>query len=36
MAIKLSSGRKLRNLIATGETILIPGAHDPHRGPILS
>jgi methylisocitrate lyase len=31
----ISPGRKLRNLIATGETILIPGAHDPLIGRIL-
>ena len=35
MATKLSAGRKLRNLIATGETILIPGAHDPLIGRIV-
>ena len=30
-----SPGRKARDLIATGETILIPGAHDPLMGRIL-
>ncbi len=29
MADKRSPGRKLRDLIATGENIVIPGAHDP-------
>lgn len=31
----VSPGKKARNLIATGETILIPGAHDPLMGRIL-
>ncbi len=31
----ISPGRKLRDLIATGETILVPGAHDPLMGRIL-
>ena len=31
----LSPGRKARDLIATGETILIPGAHDPLMGRIF-
>ncbi len=35
MTEMLSPGRKARNLIATGETILIPGAHDPLLGRIL-
>ena len=30
-----SPGKKARDLIATGETILIPGAHDPLMGKIL-
>jgi len=30
-----SPGKKARDLIATGETILIPGAHDPLMGRIL-
>ena len=30
-----SPGRKARDLIATGETIIIPGAHDPLMGRIL-
>ena len=30
-----SAGRKFRDLIATGETILVPGAHDPLMGKIL-
>ena len=29
MADKLTPGRKLKKLIETGETILVPGAHDP-------
>lgn len=32
---KTSAGRKLRDLIATGETILLPGAHDPLMGRII-
>ena len=35
MVTKTSPGKKLRDLIATGETILIPGAHDPLMGRIL-
>ena len=35
MSTSPSPGRKLRDLIATGETILIPGAHDPLMGKIL-
>lgn len=35
MTAKLSPGRKLRNIIATGETILTPGAHDPLMGRII-
>lgn len=35
MAAKVSPGRKLRDAIATGETILIPGAHDPLTGRIV-
>ncbi len=31
----LSPGRKARDLIAAGETIVIPGAHDPLMGRIL-
>lgn len=35
MGTKISAGRKLRNAIATGETLLIPGAHDPLMGRII-
>jgi len=35
MATKVSPGRKLRDVIATGETILFPGAHDPLMGRIV-
>ena len=35
MADKKSPGQKLRDLIATGETILLPGAHDPLMGRIV-
>ena len=35
MNAAISPGRKLRDLIATGETILVPGAHDPLMGRIL-
>ena len=35
MDAQKSPGRKLRDLIATGETILVPGAHDPLLGRIL-
>jgi methylisocitrate lyase len=35
MADKKSPGRKLRDLMATGETILLPGAHDPLMGRIV-
>lgn len=35
MDTRISAGRKLRDLIATGETILVPGAHDPLLGRIL-
>lgn len=35
MNVSISPGKKLRNLIATGETILVPGAHDPLMGRIL-
>ena len=35
MAPKITPGRKLRDVIATGETTLIPGAHDPLTGRII-
>ena len=35
MADKTSPGQKLRDLISTGETILLPGAHDPLMGRIV-
>ena len=35
MTIRNSPGKKLNDLIATGETILIPGAHDPLMGRLL-
>ena len=35
MADKISPGQKLRDLIDTGETILLPGAHDPLMGRIV-
>ncbi len=35
MNATVTPGRKLRDLIATGETIQIPGAHDPLMGRIL-
>ena len=35
MSEKKSPGQKLRDLIATGETILLPGAHDPLMGRIV-
>jgi 2-methylisocitrate lyase-like PEP mutase family enzyme len=35
MSTEPSAGRKFRDLIATGETILVPGAHDPLMGRIL-
>jgi methylisocitrate lyase len=35
MAAKASPGRKLRDLIATGETIIMPGAYDPLMGRVL-
>ncbi len=35
MADRTSPGQKLRDLIATGETILMPGAHDPLTGRIV-
>lgn len=35
MVTKTSPGKKMRDLIATGETILVPGAHDPLMGRIL-
>lgn len=35
MAAQRSPGRRLRDLIDTGETILVPGAHDPLTGRIL-
>ena len=31
----VSRGKQLRDLIATGETILVPGAHDPLFGRVL-
>jgi len=35
MPDKVSPARKLRELIASGETILVPGAHDPLFGRII-
>ena len=35
MVDKRSPGQKLRDLISTGETILLPGAHDPLMGRIV-
>ena len=35
MADKRSPGQKLRDLMSTGETILLPGAHDPLMGRIV-
>jgi methylisocitrate lyase len=35
MAAKVSPGRKLRDALATGETILLPGAHSPLMGRII-
>jgi len=35
MVTAISPGKRMRDLIATGETILIPGAHDPLMGRIL-
>ena len=35
MTAQPTPGRKLRDLLATGETILAPGAHDPLTGCVL-
>ncbi|HAA91176.1 MAG TPA: 2-methylisocitrate lyase, partial [Rhodospirillaceae bacterium] len=35
MTEQLSPAKKLKALIETGETILVPGAHDPLMGRIL-
>lgn len=35
MSTAPSAGKKFRDLIATGETILVPGAHDPLMGRLL-
>jgi methylisocitrate lyase len=35
MSVSISPGKKFRDLIATGETILVPGVYDPLMGRIL-